>query len=85
MADSAENFLIGLILILPGIYLLWYAQGHPDFYREKRWEKWRGRAYLLGLLFRLICRYGGTDSVKWAFQLFAALCISIGIWAASSH
>jgi hypothetical protein len=82
---DAENIFTGLILIFPGIYLLWYANGHPDFYREKHWEKWRGRAYLLGLLFKLICRYGGTTSVKGAFRLFALLCIGAGIWAIGAH
>ena len=84
MSDSSTNIGIGLLLILPGLYLLWYAHGHPDFYREKRWEKWHGRAAILGALFSLICRFGGAASVKRAFQLFALLSIGVGVWAASS-
>ena len=81
MAKEPTSVVIGLILTLPGIYLFWYANGHPDFYNEKRWEKWHGRAYLLGMLFNLVCRYGGINSVKLSFRLFALICVGTGIWA----
>jgi hypothetical protein len=80
MIKDYTNVFLGLILILPGIYLLWYANGHADFYRERRWEKWHGRAYLLSIFFSLICRFGGIDSVKHSFRLFALTCIGVGIW-----
>jgi hypothetical protein len=81
MNKDYTNLFIGLLLILPGIYLFWYAIGHPDFYREKRWEKWHGRAYLLSLFFSLICRYGGIETVRRSFLGFSILCIGIGAWA----
>jgi hypothetical protein len=82
MIKDHTNLLIGLILIFPGIYLLWYANGHADFYRDRRWEKWHGRAYLLSMFFSLVCRYGGIDAVRHGFRLFAVICIVVGIWAA---
>jgi len=81
MNKDYTDLFVGLILILPGTYLLWYANGHPDFYRERRWEKWNGRAYLLSILFSLVCRYRGNDGVKQSFRLFAITCIVVGIWA----
>ena len=82
MGTRFENLSIGLLLILPGLYLLWYAAGHPEFYRERRWEKWSNRAYILALLFGLLNRMGGPAAVKRAFQIFALTCIAMGIWAA---
>ncbi|MDI1320664.1 MAG: hypothetical protein PSW75_10805 [bacterium] len=81
MNGNTFNLLLGLTLILLGSFMLWYANAHPDFYTERRWERWRWRAALLGLLFRLIFRIGGSESVRWAFRLFALICIGVGIWA----
>lgn len=86
MSDTAGTSLaIGVMVILPGLYLLWFAHEHPEFYHDRRWEKWTlNRAYLLGLIFKLICRYGGIKAVKYAFLLFAVLCIGTGIWVIST-
>ncbi len=71
----------GLVLILPGLYLLWYAHGHADFYREKRWENWQGRAALVGLIIRVVFSWWGYQGVRLCFQLFALACIGVGVWA----
>lgn len=81
MLQVSPDIGIGILVVLPGIWLLWYANGHPEFYREKRWEKWHGRAALLGMLFSLVSRFGGTEGVKLAFRIFAIFCIAVGIWA----
>lgn len=81
MLRDHTDLAIGLILIGPGVYLLWYANGHEQFYQEQRWKKWRGRAYLISIFFDLIFRYGGIGAVKRGFRLFALACIAIGIWA----
>lgn len=81
MNDHTINLSIGLILVLLGCYLLWYSNGHSDFYREKRWERWTWRAAMLGLFFRLIFHYGGAGVVKRSFQIFAMLCVLVGTWA----
>ena len=82
MIKDHTNLFIGLILILPGIYLLWYANGHTDFFRERRWEKWVNRqSALLNLLFRVVYRTGGINSVRYSFRLFALICIGVGIWS----
>lgn len=85
MIKDYTNLFIALILILPGTYLLWYANGHVVFYQERRWEKWKPwtRAYFLGILFNRISRYGGSNSVRHSFRLFAILCIAMGLWAMS--
>jgi hypothetical protein len=85
MSDAVHSLAIGVILILPGLYLLWFANEHPEFYHERRWEKWTSRySILLGLIFRIICRYAGLKAVKHAFRIFAVLCIGMGIWAIST-
>ena len=83
MIKDYTHLVIALILVLPGLYLLWYATGHDDFYRERRWEKWKpyARAYFLGMLFSLISRYGGSNSVRHSFRLFAIARIGVGVWA----
>jgi hypothetical protein len=83
MKDHADNIIIGLILLNPGIYLLWYASGHPNFYRDKRWENWSWftRARGVGLLLTFIYRYGGAIAVKRSLQVFAVVCIGVWTWA----
>ena len=81
MKDHTFNLSLGLVLLLLGIFLLWYSSGHAEFYKEKRWERWSWRAAMLGLLFRLIFRFGGIGAVRISFQIFAAMCVCAGAWA----
>ena len=89
-----QNLLIGILVMLPGIYLLWFARTHPSFFEQRAWEKWRGLpidplsygtySIPVGWILRLIFRCGGLNAVKWSLQLFGVACIGIGLWAAFS-
>ena len=84
METGSENLVIGLILLIPGLYLLWYALGHEEFFREKRWEKWQSiyfGARPLGILFSILSRHRGVRFVKQSFVAFALICIVTGLWA----
>jgi len=90
MRQNYDNFVIALILIVPGLYLVWYATAHPAFFEQRRWEKWRvgpsvlGYAFLAGAVLRFIFRCGGLSAVRWSLQIFGIACLGVGIWAAFS-
>ncbi len=82
--------MIGLILLIPGIYLLWFAYGREEFFREKRWENWKSRlilTHLLGpyLLLSFLYRFGGARLVKCSFVTLALICIATGLWAMTAN
>jgi hypothetical protein len=88
MSLNPDNVLIGLILILPGLYLFWYANEHPAFFEERRWEKWGiwggADSAFAGAIFELVHRLGGPSAVRRSFKIIAIICLGVGLWAVVS-
>ena len=88
MSVNYENVVIGLILIIPAPYLFWYANGHPSFFEEHRWDKWdlfrSPHLAFPWLMFWLAYRWGGPGAARRSLKILAVVCLGVGLWAAFS-
>ena len=78
--EAKELWMIPALLLIPGIYLLWFAVKKKEFFRLEIWRRWTGRAGLVALLLDYPNRLCGPSGARVTLALVACTIIFLGAW-----
>jgi hypothetical protein len=82
--EATDFWFVPALLLVPGLYLLWFAIQRKEFFRYELWRRWTGRAGLVALMLELPNRYGGPRCARFTLSLIACTIIFLGTWISLS-
>lgn len=78
--EASEFWWVPALLLLPGIYLLWFAIQKKEFFRQELWRRWTGRAGLIAAMLHFPNRFGGPNCARFTLGLLACTVIFLATW-----
>ncbi|MET3871002.1 hypothetical protein J3R74_000872 [Puniceicoccus vermicola] len=78
--EAKELWMVPALLLLPGIYLLWFTIRKREFFRLGLWKRWSGYPSLFAFLLEFPNRAYGPSGARIALGFVACCIIFLSGW-----
>ena len=78
--EAKEFWIVPALLLIPGIYLLWFAVNKKEFFRLELWRRWTGRAWFVAFFLEYPNRLCGPIGARLTLGIIACSIIFLGTW-----